>query len=84
MTLNARMSIVDSWPKRRRFLPLRLLRAPVRHLASVHHEPDRFTPRCVCGWRGATHDHQADAFAEAHVHTRYIDTKIVDPTDQLG
>jgi hypothetical protein len=66
----------DSWPKRRCYLPLRWLRAPVRHLASVRREDYRFIAGCICGWQGAFSDHQGPAFAEAHVHTRYVETKV--------
>jgi hypothetical protein len=51
----------------------------MRHLASVTHEGDRFQPSCVCGWQGCWHHHQGAAFADAHVHTRYVQTVIVEP-----
>jgi hypothetical protein len=73
---------VDSWPKRRRYLPLRWLHAPVRHVASVGREDDRFQAGCVCGWQGTAFDHPGDAFADAHLHTRHIDTKVDEPKHQ--
>jgi hypothetical protein len=72
----------DSWPKRRRYLPLRWLRTPVRHLASVRREDDRFIADCICGWQSSIRDHQGPAFADAHVHTRYVDTMIDVPKHQ--
>jgi hypothetical protein len=71
----------DGWPNRRRYLPLRWLRAPIRHVASVRCEDDaRYVAACICGWQGGSHTHRGSAFADAHVHTRHIDTKILDPS----
>jgi hypothetical protein len=67
-----------SWHPRRRYLVARVLRAPVRHLVSVVHHRDVFQASCVCGWQGAWHAHHGDAFAQAHVHTRYVDAVIRD------
>jgi hypothetical protein len=64
------------WQSRRRFLVARVLRAPVRHLASVTRHRDLFQAACVCGWQGAWRAHQGDAFAEAHLHTRYINAAV--------
>jgi hypothetical protein len=65
-----------AWQPRRRYLVARVLRTPVRHLASVIHHRDVFQAGCVCGWHGAWHAHQGDAFAEAHVHTHYINAAV--------
>lgn len=71
----------DSWPRRRRYLLARMLRMPTRHLASVVEARGRFEACCVCGWHGGKHAHQGDAFAAAHVHTRYVDA-VLRSTDQ--
>jgi hypothetical protein len=68
-----------SWPSARRYLIARVLRAPVRHLASVTRERDRFRASCICGWDSGWHPHQGAAFSDAHVHTRYVQTVIFEP-----
>jgi hypothetical protein len=61
-----------AWPERRRFFLARVLRTPMRHLASVTEDRGGFHAACVCGWRGDRHSHQGDAFADAHIHTRHV------------
>jgi hypothetical protein len=68
-----------SWPAARRYLFARVLRVPVRHLASLSREADQFQARCVCGWQGEWHGHPGAAFSAAHVHTRYVQTVISQP-----
>jgi hypothetical protein len=77
VTADALAGGVWSWPVARRYLIARVLRAPVRHLASVSDEQDWFRASCLCGWHGDWHGHQGAAFSEAHVHTRYVQTLIV-------
>jgi len=36
---------------------------------------------CICGWRGTTHSHRGDAFGEAHVHTRHVNTTVIEPDE---
>jgi hypothetical protein len=72
----------EAWPTHRRYLPLRWLHAPIRHLAFVRRDDDGFQAGCVYGWQGTAFDHRGDAFADAHVHTRHIDTTIDEPQEQ--
>jgi hypothetical protein len=72
------------WPQARRYFLARLLRVPARHLASVATVDDRYVPHCVCGWQGASHGHRGGAFAEAHVHTRHVQTHVEEPGEGLA
>jgi hypothetical protein len=65
-----------SWQPGRRYLVARVLRTPVRHHASVTRHRDLFQAACPCGWQGTWQAHQGDAFAEAHLHTRYINAAV--------
>jgi hypothetical protein len=68
-----------SWPSARRYLFARVLRAPARHLALVRLSDSVFVASCVCGWQGAPHTHRGDAFADAHVHTRHVQSRVSAP-----
>jgi hypothetical protein len=72
-----------SWPSARRYLFARILRAPARHLALVRLSDDVFVATCVCGWQGSPHGHRGDAFADAHVHTRHVQSRVSTPEGEV-